>query len=149
MPKKIIAVASAGGHWQQLQRMRRAFEGDDVLFLTTLHGLPDDFGALPAEIVPDCSQSAPLSALRCCLATFRIMRRHKPDVVVTTGALPGLIALAVGRLLGAKGVWVDSVANAEAMSSSGRMARHVAHLRLSQWEHVARASHAEYAGSIL
>ncbi|WP_353475840.1 UDP-N-acetylglucosamine--LPS N-acetylglucosamine transferase (plasmid) [Salipiger sp. H15] len=149
MSKKILAVASAGGHWQQLQRIRHAFDGDEVFFLTTLQGLPDDFDALPAAIIPDCSQSEPLAALRCFAAVYPIVRRERPDVVITTGALPGLIALAAGRLVGAKGVWIDSVANAECMSTSGRLARYVAHLRLSQWEHVARESQVEYAGSIL
>lgn len=149
MSKKILAVASAGGHWQQLQRVRHAFDGDEVFFVTTLRGLPDDFGALPAAIIPDCNQNTPRAALRCFAAVCRIVLRERPDVIVTTGALPGLIALVAGRLVGAKGVWIDSVANAECLSTSGRLARHVAHLRLSQWEHVAREAQVEYAGSIL
>ena len=73
-------------------------------------------------------------------------------VFVTTeeaGALPGVVALALGRAMGARTVWIDSVANAAEMSLSGRLARRVAHLWLTQWEHVARDSGAEYAGSVL
>lgn len=148
-PKPVLAVASAGGHWQQLQRLRGAFDEEEVFFLTTLPGLPEEFGALPAAIIPDCNQSQPLSVIRSALVILGHVLRQRPKVVVTTGALPGLIALAAGRMVGARGIWVDSVANAETMSASGRMARHVAHLRLSQWEHVARETRADYAGSVL
>ena len=70
-------------------------------------------------------------------------------MVVSTGALPGVIALTLGRAIGARTIWVDSIANAEEMSMSGKLARRVAHLWLSQWEHVAEAAGAEYAGAIL
>ncbi|MBE9640453.1 UDP-N-acetylglucosamine--LPS N-acetylglucosamine transferase [Salipiger pacificus] len=147
--KPVLAVASAGGHWQQLQRLRGALDAEEVFFLTTLPGLPEEFGALPAAIVPDCNQSRPVSVIRSAVVIFGHVLRLRPKVVVTTGALPGLIALAAGRVVGARGIWIDSVANAERMSASGRMARHVAHLRLSQWEHVARETQADYAGSVL
>ena len=76
-------------------------------------------------------------------------RRFKPDVVISTGALPGVIAIAVGRAMGSRTIWVDSVANAEEMSMSGNLARRFAHLWMTQWEHVAAANGAEYAGSVL
>lgn len=149
MTRRILAIASGGGHWQQLQLMRPAFDGQDVLFLTTLPGLPEQFDARPFAIVPDCNRDEKLAILKCAAAIFRQVRRHRPDVVISTGALPGVIALAIGRLSGARTIWVDSVANAEEMSMSGKLARRVAHLWMSQWEHVADAAGADYAGAVL
>ncbi len=51
--------------------------------------------------------------------------------------------------MGARTIWVDSLANAEKMSTSGRLARHVADLRLSQWQSVAQAEGADFAGRLL
>ena len=147
--KRILAVASGGGHWQQLMLMRPAFDGQDVLFLTTLPGLPEEFGAAPAAIIPDCNRNEKRMILRSAWALWRQIRRFRPDVVISTGALPGVIALAIGRFSGARTIWVDSVANAEEMSMSGRLARRFADLWLSQWEHVAQASGADYAGAVL
>ena len=149
MSKKILAVASGGGHWQQLMLMRRAFEGHDVRFITTLPGLPEQFGAHPSAIVPDCNRNEPVKSFMALLAITWQILRLRPDVIISTGALPGVIALAVGRLFGARTVWVDSVANAEEMSMSGKLARRFAHLWLSQWEHVAQAAGANYAGAVL
>ncbi len=149
MTKRVLAIASGGGHWQQLMMMRPAFAGARTLYLTTLPGLPEQFDAAPAAIVPDCNRDEKLAVARCAAALAGHVARHRPHVVISTGALPGVIALALGRAAGARTVWVDSLANAEEMSMSGKLARRVAHLWLSQWEHVAAASGAEYAGSVL
>lgn len=146
---RILAVASGGGHWQQLMRLRPAFEDAGVLYLTTLRGLPEQSGALPACIVPDCNRNEKLAILRSTLAIARHILSQRPHVVITTGALPGVIALALGRMLGARTIWVDSVANAEEISMSGRLAQRFAHLWLTQWEHVAEVCGAEYAGTVL
>lgn len=148
-PKKILAIASGGGHWQQLMLLRPAFEGHDVHFLTTLPGLPEQFGAQPSTIVTDCNRNEKVAVLRTTAAILRQMISQRPDVVISTGALPGVIALALGRVLGARTIWVDSVANAEEISMSGKLARRFAHLWMSQWEHVATAAGAQYAGAVL
>lgn len=52
-------------------------------------------------------------------------------------------------MMGANTIWIDSVANAEEMSMSGRVAKHLARSWVSQWEHVAASSGATYAGEVL
>lgn len=149
MKKRVLAIASAGGHWQQLMLLRPAYAHHDVVYLTTLAGLAQEFDAHPAHVVADCNRNAPV---RACISLLQIgwrMLRVRPHVVISTGALPGVIALALGRTMGARTIWVDSVANAEVLSASGRLARRFAHTRLSQWPDVAAQEGAEYAGSIL
>lgn len=148
-PKRILAIASAGGHWQQLMALRPAYEHLSVLYLTTLPGLAAEFGAAPAAVVPDCNRNQPFRTIGCLAALGTRMARFRPDLVISTGALPGVIALTLGKAMGARTIWVDSVANAEEMSTSGRMARRVADLWLSQWEDVAREAGAEFAGALL
>jgi hypothetical protein len=63
--------------------------------------------------------------------------------------MPGLFAIVIGKKLGARTVWVDSIANAEELSMSGVLARPHASMWLSQWPAVAEANGAEYAGSVL
>lgn len=152
MTRKILAVASAGGHWQQLMELRPAWgdlSPDGVLYATTLADLPAQFEAAPAVIIPDCNRNSPLAILRCSWRLLRLISAERPDLVISTGALPGVLALAIGRLRGARTIWLDSVANAEEMSMSGRLARRFADLWLSQWPEVARTHGATYIGSIL
>lgn len=149
MTKRILAIASGGGHWQQLMLMRPAFDHHDVTFVTTIPGLPEQFDAAPAVIVPDCNRNERIAILRSAVALLTLILRKRPNVVISTGALPGVIALVFGRMVGARTIWVDSIANAEEMSLSGKVAGKVAHLWLSQWEGVAQEAGADYAGAVL
>ncbi|AWI86803.1 UDP-N-acetylglucosamine--LPS N-acetylglucosamine transferase (plasmid) [Alloyangia pacifica] len=149
MVQRVLAVASAGGHWQQLCLLREAFAEHEVLYMTTMGGLPEHFNATPAVIVPDCNRDRPALAVLAALRVFWCLLTWRPQVILSTGAMSGLLAIAGGRLFGARTIWIDSVANAESMSKSGTLARRWAHLSLSQWEHVARDTGVDYAGSIL
>lgn len=146
---RVFAFASSGGHWQQLMELRPAFAGCEVLFGTTMEGLPEQFDALPAVIVPDCNRNDMWRVPKVANLLGREIRRFQPDIVITTGALPGALALTLGKTVRARTIWVDSIANSEKMSMSGKMARRVADLWLSQWPHVAQAGGATYLGAVL
>jgi hypothetical protein len=66
-----------------------------------------------------------------------ILLRFRPQAVVTTGAAPGYVALRLAKLRGCRTVWLDSIANAEEISMSARLARPYADLWLTQGEELA------------
>ena len=78
-----------------------------------------------------------------------VVLKERPDVVISTGAAPGVVALRVGKWIGARTVWVDSIANVEEMSLSGRRVRHFADLWLSQWPEVAKKQGCDFKGAIV
>lgn len=147
--RRVLAVASAGGHFQQLMALRPGYAHHDVHYMTTLDGLAAQFDAAPQITVPDCNADTKLAALQCAVVIFWHMVRIRPQRVISTGALPGLIAILWGRVFFARTLWVDSVANAETLSASGKLARRLAHETLSQWPEVAKATGTRYEGSIL
>jgi len=59
------------------------------------------------------------------------------------------VAVIWGKILGAHTIWIDSVANAEALSRSGRVARILANECLTQWPHLAKKTGVRYEGSVL
>ncbi len=146
---KIMAIASAGGHWQQLMRLRDAFEDQHVVFVTTnadnASDVPDD----NLYVVTDSNRHEPVRMLRTIAEMIACVARERPDVVMSTGAAPGLLGILFGRIVGAKTIWIDSVANAEEVSLSGRLATRIAQQSLTQWPHLARPGGPEYHGSVL
>ena len=70
-------------------------------------------------------------------------------MIVSTGAAPGYIAIRLGKLFGARSVWVDSIANPEQLSMSGAMAGRYADLWLTQWPHLAKRDGPYYRGAVL
>lgn len=150
---RVLAVASGGGHWIQLRRMRRAWEGMQVTYVTTVPGyaaeLAGEQGNLAFVAVTDANRWQKLRLLRQLLEIAWVVLRVRPHAVVTTGAAPGYFALRLGKLLGARTIWVDSMANAEELSLSGRQAGPHATLFLTQWEHLARPGGPEFRGAVL
>jgi UDP-N-acetylglucosamine:LPS N-acetylglucosamine transferase len=149
-PPRVLAIASAGGHWIQLRRLRPALEGADVLWVTTKAGYRDEME--PGErfaVVPDANRWNKLRLAWSAARIFLTVLRHRPRVVMTTGAAPGYFAIRFGKLLGARTLWIDSIANADELSMSGQLAMKVADRVLTQWPHVAANDRPEYRGAVL
>lgn len=148
MKKKVLAVASGGGHWVQLLRLRPAYMHQDVVFVSTNAAYAKDVDA-PFLTVADANMNEKLRLIRMFLEMFLHLLRVRPDVVITTGAAPGFAALVFGRLFGAKTIWVDSIANSEELSSSGKQAGRFAHVWLTQWSHLAAPTGPDCWGAVL
>jgi UDP-N-acetylglucosamine:LPS N-acetylglucosamine transferase len=135
---KILAISSGGGHWVQLLRLRPAFVGCDVVYATVKEGYREEVAGEQFRVVPDSNQWCKFALLVTAWAVLKLLLRERPDVVISTGAAPGYFALRIGRLLGSRTIWVDSVANAEQLSLSGQKAGHCADLWLTQWPNLAK-----------
>jgi len=59
------------------------------------------------------------------------------------------MAVRMAKWFGARAAWIDSIANAEELSMSGRLAGRYAKLWLTQWPHLAQAQGPYYAGAVL
>jgi exopolysaccharide biosynthesis glucuronosyltransferase PssD len=146
---RILAISSAGGHWEQLMMLSGSFAGYDVLYASTAEGLSGAAAGCDPVVVRDCNRNTPVSVIFCLYDVYKLLKNFRPNFVVTTGAAPGLVALVVGKVLGAKGIWIDSVANSERLSLSGRLVSVFADLRLTQWEHLSSPGGPKYLGSVL
>ena len=146
---RVLAVSSSGGHWEQLMLLRDSFDGCDVQYAATMAGLGERSGVGSTHIVPDFNATRPVKTMMSLMAVAKVVRKVRPHVVVSTGAAPGLVAILVGRALGARTIWIDSVANVERLSLSGRMAGRIADLWITQWRHLARPRGPIYHGAVL
>jgi UDP-N-acetylglucosamine:LPS N-acetylglucosamine transferase len=146
--KKVLAVASGGGHWKQLMLLREAFSNCNVKYVTTIAGLPEDSGLSNYKLVADSNKDKKLTVLLTLFQIFIVVARFRPDVVITTGAAPGLLAIIVSRLFFAKTIWVDSIANGEKLSLGGKVSSKLAHQALTQWSHLANNKNVLYKGSV-
>ncbi len=149
MRPKVLAISSGGGHWTELLRLRPAFDECDVTFATVQSDYRDDVAPSAFTLVPDATRWQKLRLVHLIAKVFILLIRIRPDVIVTTGAAPGFITIRLGRLFRIPSCWIDSIANAEELSLSGKKATAIASLTLSQWQHVADSEGVEYAGAIL
>lgn len=147
--RKILAVASPGGHWTQLLRLRPAFAGHDVVFATTLADSRAEVPGYRFRLLPDANRNSRWRLAALIVITLFVVLRERPDVVISTGAAPGYFAIRFAHYLGARTLWLESIANAEEPSLSTRLVRPYADLMLTQWPHMAQPDGPFYRGSVL
>jgi len=147
--RKVLAAASGGGHWEQLMLLRPMLAQYDVRFATTDVDIAKQRGIEDAETLPDCNQNKPVSSALCGLIALWVVLKHRPHVVLSTGAAPGFFCLMAGRMIGARTLWIDSVANGEQLSMCGKLSKKLAHECLTQWENLAAEPSPKYRGAVL
>ncbi|NLW84225.1 MAG: hypothetical protein GXY41_07485 [Phycisphaerae bacterium] len=148
---KICLVASAGGHLSQLLSLVPVWEGHQVVCVSTGLMVQEKLQAIGTTyIVGECNRQQPVKTLGVMVKCLKIVWNERPSVVLSTGAAAGFLVCFWGKLFGAKVIWVDSIANAEKLSMSGRMIRPFADVILSQWPDVAaKYPKVEYAGELI
>jgi hypothetical protein len=147
---RLLVVASGGGHWVQILRLRPAFVDFDVAYVSVHRDYADSVQGHRFYCVYDFSRANLKNLLVLIPQIVGIVLRERPEVVITTGSAPGLVSLAVAKhLVRAKTVWIDSIANCEQMSSSGKRARRFADAWLTQWPELATVNGAEFWGAVL
>jgi UDP-N-acetylglucosamine:LPS N-acetylglucosamine transferase len=146
---RVLAACSGGGHWEQMMLLRPMLDRFDTVYATTIPELGSREGIELVAVLPDANRDTPAAMMRGWQAARRLVQDVRPDVIVSTGALPGLMCLAAGRLSNARTLWLDSVANSERLSVSGKLASRFATRCMVQWEHLARPPAILFDGSLL
>ncbi|MCR4619468.1 MAG: oligosaccharide biosynthesis protein Alg14 [Paludibacteraceae bacterium] len=146
--KKIIAVASIGGHWIQLLRIARPLEERyEVVYVSTHPKCATMVEGHKFFQTGDFSRSNAWKLIPSLFKAVKTIWDEKPDAIITTGAAPGLVYLFVGKLMARKTIWIDSIANAERLSASGRVALRFASRIYTQWKDLA-VGKIQYVGNV-
>lgn len=72
----------------------------------------------------------------CFFRTWNILRREKPDVVLSTGAMIAFPALLLGKLMGKKIIFIECMFNVDEPTLTGKLAYRFADLFIVQWEEI-------------
>ena len=148
-PLRILAITSGGGHWVQLMRLRPSFKDLNMHYATVDRSNRKDVGSAPFYRIPDANRSQKFRLVLLLLRISWIMFRVRPQVVVTTGAAPGYLAIRLGKMFRCRTLFLDSMANAEDLSLSARLAARHTDLLLTQWPHLDKKYGARFRGSVI
>lgn len=144
----ICLAASGGGHLRQLVELREFWREHSHFLVTEPTALGQSIDEIEEiEFVPHVAlgQARIGQALkmlrdgwRNCWQSLAIIRRRRPDLVLTTGAGSMGFVVLWARLFGARIALVDSFARFAAPSAFARIAGLLAHLRIAQSKQAAR-----------
>jgi len=144
----ILAVSSRGGHEIQLRRIINGVGQVNCVYVHTVKDAKSCGVVDGVYNVIEASRWSKRNVLRQGVQVFRIFIKERPRIVISTGASCGLWAILIGRMLGCKAIWIDSIANAEKLSMSGRLCRPFCTNHYTQWPHLASGK-TKYVGSVL
>lgn len=152
----LLLVCSTGGHLLQLVALREAWEPFSRVWVT--FDKSDARSLLAGESVVfahgPTNRNFGLLAVRNHLrnlgVALRVLRAHRPRVVLTTGAGFAVPFAWAGRLLGARVVYVESLSRIDRPSVGCRLIAPVASRVYAQWPELVEAvPRARYLGSVV
>jgi UDP-N-acetylglucosamine:LPS N-acetylglucosamine transferase len=148
---RVLLVCSPGGHLQQMLALRPAWEEAERSW-ATLRG-PDVEFLLREETVTlghGPTNRSLLNLFRNLGLAWRLLRRLRPEAILSTGAGLAVPFFLIGKLLGIRLVYVESVTRTSSLSLSGRLVYRLADRFFVQWAELAAGlKRAEFAGSVL
>jgi beta-1,4-N-acetylglucosaminyltransferase len=148
---RVLLVCSPGGHLQQMLALEPSWRGTEKSWVT-LRSADVDYLLRDERVT--FGRGPTNRSLRALLANlglaWRTLRRERPDAILSTGAALAVPFFLVGRLLGIRTVYVESVTRTEGVSLTGRLVYPLASRFFVQWPEAAKGrKRAEYAGGIL
>jgi beta-1,4-N-acetylglucosaminyltransferase len=155
----LLLACASGGHLFQLYALREAWEPHSRVWVT--ERAPDAASLLRAERLVygygpaerDPKKGVHVIAyrwLRNFLLAFRLMATVRPKAIVTTGGAVAVPFAWIGRLFGARVVYVESLTRIDEPSLCCRLVAPVADRVYVQWPELARAlPGSQYVGSLL
>ncbi len=135
----------------QLLKLRDSWQEYEICYITTTNVVQEKLEKYgKVYVVGECNREHFLRVVIVLTRCINIILRERPAVVISTGAAVGCIVCFIGKLFGAKVIWIDSITNVERISLSGRMVRHIADLFLVQWSELQDVhKNIEYIGQVI
>ena len=139
--KKVLFVASTGGHLSELMQLNKMFSYYDFNIITektksnlSLKNKYKDKVSYLVYGTKDHLLSYPFKLLFNCFKSLYLYLKIHPDYIITTGAhTAGPISL-LGKIFGSRLIYIETFANIETKTVTGRLLYPFADLFIVQWE---------------
>lgn len=133
---KVCIVSSCGGHLTEVRALKPAYEAYDYFYVL------NDKAILPADMQGKTyfitHSERDWKLMLNLWEAFQVLRKERPDVIVSAGAGPAIPFALVGKLFGARIVFMETITRIDNPSLTGRLMAHVADDFFYQWEALRR-----------
>lgn len=147
-PIRICLACSHGGHLNEMLQLQEAFAGHETFYFCydaeTTRALPR------AYLVPNMAKN-PVELVKNLWRVFRIFRKERPHLIVSTGAEIALPVILVGKLMGVRALYIECGAQVVSPSFTGRVMYWLADEFYVQWPELLQVygPRARYQGSLV
>ena len=154
--KKVLFISSTGGHLNELLQLSSLFEKYDYHIITEkdkTNGYLEDKYEGRVSYLPYGTRSHIITYifkyLYLIIKTLFLYIKIKPKVIVTTGTHTAGPMCYLGKLFGSKIIYIETFANINKKTATGRLIYPIADLFIVQWEEMLKIyPKAVYGGQI-
>ena len=137
---KVLFISSTGGHLSEMMQLKKMFKDYDYHIITEktksnismknkykdrinflVYGTKDHMLTYPFKLIYNCFKSL-----------FLYLRIH-PDYIITTGAHTAGPMCLIGKIFGSKVIYIETFANINTKTITGRLLYPVADRFIVQW----------------
>lgn len=132
---KICAVCSHGGHFNEMMLLLGAFENHDYFFVTHDSEATKNLKNAYRIKFEGWNLIGKIKLIKVVIRAIDVIIKERPDLIVSTGA--GELAVPfcyIGKILGARIIFIDTMARVTTISGGGKLIYPIADLFLVQWE---------------
>jgi beta-1,4-N-acetylglucosaminyltransferase len=148
---KIALICSHGGHLTEMLELLEAFGRCELFFVTYASKRADELKRQHRVYTIDNIGASPMRLLRSLPAIWRILRRERPDVLVSTGSEIAIPFFVLATLSRTRTIFVESYCHVKTPSRTGRVVYPFSDVFLVQWYQLLEAygPKARYEGGLL
>lgn len=139
--KRVLFISSTGGHLSEMMRLSPLFKKYNYFIITekdeSTKMLAQKYKKKVFYLIygtKDHILSYPFKLLANCFKSLYFYLKIRPQYIVTTGAHTAGPMCCIGKILGSKIIYIESFANIETKTVTGRLIYHFADLFIVQWE---------------
>ncbi|RBP98673.1 UDP-N-acetylglucosamine--LPS N-acetylglucosamine transferase [Bifidobacterium aemilianum] len=136
---KICLVGSSGGHLTHMMMLRPFWSKHERFWVT--FDKEDARSRLEGEHVYHCyypTNRNLLNLLRNTGLAWKILRRERPDLIISSGAAVAVPFFYLGKLFGAKLVYLEVFDRFDSPTLTGKLVHSVSDLFIVQWEEMTK-----------
>lgn len=139
--KKVLFIASTGGHLSELMQLKRIYDKYDYHIITekteSTVGLKNKYKNKIDYLIfgtKDHVFSYIFKFIGNCLKSFYLFLKIRPEYIVTTGTHTAVPISYIGKIFGSKIIFIETFANSKTRTLSGKMIYPITDLFIVQWE---------------
>ncbi len=154
--KKVLFISSTGGHFDELLQLKPLFKKYNSYIITE----KDKSNESLKEIYGDKMYFLPYGTraklftyifkyFYLCLRTVYLYFKIRPKVIITTGTHTAGPMCIIGKIFGSKIIYIETIANTNKKTATGKLIYPIADLFIVQWEEMLKLyPKAIYGGTI-
>lgn len=132
---KIALVGSSGGHLTHLYLLKNFWENEDRFWVT--FDKTDAKSILKEERFYPCyypTNRNVKNTIKNTILAFKILRKEKPDLIISSGAAVAVPFFWIGKLFGVKTVYIEIFDRIDKPTLTGKLVYPVTDKFIVQWE---------------